>query len=384
MTNLKSDKARILWVAELEFSNSPHKTRLIEIISNLQQDFDIHLLNVYRDEKIQLKAFHNEIIYSGQLSIPYLKRFSRYVCQRVVVPSLLKRLKPDIVIVNCWNLRLFKYCASRKRKYNYRLIFDVRTLAVDSNPVRKWLNSTLLTSCLRYAARHFDGITYITDQMRQYCIKEYGLKPHASAIWTSGVNPEMFSPSNGSAEFRPFTVLYHGHVSRQRRIENAVKAISLLKDIDIRLNVLGDGDAFGYLKDLVKDLGIEKQVAMEKTVDYEEVPSRINQCDVGILPFNDWHGWNVSSPIKLFEYLACGKPVVVTEIPAHRNVLKDAGCAFWAKESSPEHVAAAIRNAYEKRRDFDRLSKEARELVLREYTWRRQAKKLGRFCDSLL
>jgi len=341
MQNHKSEKARILWIAELEFSSSPHKTRLIEMISNLQQDFDIHLLTVYRNEKVQPKVFQNEIIYSCEFSIPYLKRFSRYVCQRLAAPSLLKRLKPDILIMNCSNLRLFKYCASRKQKYNYRLIFDVRTLAVDSNPVRNWLNSRLLTSCLRYAAKHFDGMTYITDQMKQYCIKEYGLAPHASAIWTSGVNPEMFSPSKVSSEPHPFTILYHGHVSRQRRIDNAVKAMSLLRE-------------------------------------------RINRSDIGILPFNDWHSWNVSSPIKLFEYLACGKPVVVTEIPAHRNVLKDAECAFWAKESSPEHVAMAIRNAYDKRRDFDRLSREARELVLREYTWQRQAEKLGRFCDSLL
>jgi len=384
MQNHKSEKARILWIAELEFSSSPHKTRLIEMISNLQQDFDIHLLTVYRNEKVQPKVFQNEIIYSCEFSIPYLKRFSRYVCQRLAAPSLLKRLKPDILIMNCSNLRLFKYCASRKQKYNYRLIFDVRTLAVDSNPVRNWLNSRLLTSCLRYAAKHFDGMTYITDQMKQYCIKEYGLAPHASAIWTSGVNPEMFSPSKVPSEPHPFTILYHGYVSRQRRIDNAVKAMSLLRDIDVRLNVLGDGDAFENLKELVKNLGIEKQVSIERTVDYEEVPERINRSDIGILPFNDWHSWNVSSPIKLFEYLACGKPVVVTEIPAHRNVLKDAECAFWAKESSPEHVAMAIRNAYDKRRDFDRLSREARELVLREYTWQRQAEKLGRFCDSLL
>jgi len=384
MTNRESGKVRILWIAEMEFSSSPHKTRLIEMIANLQEDFDVHLLTVYRDEKIQPKVFHNEIIYSGQLSIPYLKRFSRYVCQRMVIPSLLESLKPDIVIFNCTNLGLFKHCAARKRKYNYKLVFDVRTLAVDSNPLRQWLNGRLLASCLRYAAKHFDGITYITDDMKRHCIKEYDLPPHSSAIWTSGVNPDMFSPSGKPSDPGPFTILYHGHVTRQRRIDNAIKAMPLLKDIDVRLVVLGDGDAFEDLKELVKTLGIEKRVSIEKTVGYEEVPNRINRSDVGILPFNNWHGWNVSSPIKLFEYLACGKPVIVTDIPAHRNVIKDAKCAFWAKESSPEHVATAIRNAYERRKDFERLSKEARELVLQDCTWAKQAEKLKLFCNSLL
>jgi glycosyltransferase involved in cell wall biosynthesis len=160
--------------------------------------------------------------------------------------------------------------------------------------------------------------------------------------------------------------------------------MSLLKDLDVHLSVLGDGDAFEHLGTLARTLGVEKRVSIEKTVSYEEIPNRINRSDIGILPFNDWHGWNVSSPIKLFEYLACGKPVVVTEIPAHRNVLKDARCAFWAKESSPEQVASAIRRAYESRNDFERLSKEARALVLRDCTWQKQAEKLKLFCYSLL
>jgi glycosyltransferase involved in cell wall biosynthesis len=105
---------------------------------------------------------------------------------------------------------------------------------------------------------------------------------------------------------------------------------------------------------------------------------------VGILPFQDWHGWNVSSPIKLFEYLACGKPVVVTDIPAHRNVLKDAEFAFWARQSSPEHIAGAIRQAYERRKDFGHMASNARQFVMGEYTWERQAEKLKLFCDSLL
>ena len=137
----------------MEFSSSPHKTRLIEMIANLQHDFDIHLLTVYRDEKIQPEIFDNEILYSGQLSTPYLKRLSRYVGQRLAVPSLLNSLTPDIVIFNCTNLGLFKYCAARKQKHNFRLIFDVRTLAVESNPLRNWLNGRLLASCLRYAAK---------------------------------------------------------------------------------------------------------------------------------------------------------------------------------------------------------------------------------------
>jgi len=198
------------------------------------------------------------------------------------------------------------------------------------------------------------------------------------------VNAEMFSPSGQVSPSAPFTIIYHGVIAKRRRIDNAIQAISLLEGIDIRLVLLGNGDALEYLRKLAERLGIQNRVSFNSPVGYEEVPKWINRCDAGILPFPDWDGWNVSSFIKLLEYLACGKPVIVTDIPAHRNVLEDSDFAFWAKQSSPRDIAAAIRQAYNKRKDFEHLGSEARKLVLYKYTWAKQANKLKQFLDFVI
>jgi glycosyltransferase involved in cell wall biosynthesis len=383
MTTEQSNKDRVLWVTEKPFDTDLDTATWVEMVTCLQERCAVQLLADYRHKEVQPKAFHNRIIYYGSSNVRYVRRFSRYLSQYRVFRSVLASFRPTIILFDGGNLPLFRYAVRLKARGNLRLFFDVRTLPVESNAARNWLNGTLLASCLRYAAKHFDGISYITTPMQQHCIDEYRLPPHPSVVWTSGVNPDLFAPPpQGTSASGPFTVLYHGTIARQRRIDNAVRAMSLLKDLDIRLVLLGSGDGLDDLRQLACDLGVQGRVSINGPVDYEEVPKWIGRSHAGILPFQDWDGWNVSSPIKLFEYLACGKPVVVTDIPAHRQVLKEADWAFWASQSSPQDIAAALRQAYQARADFHRLGAEARQLVLSEYTWARQAEKLYRFLEG--
>jgi glycosyltransferase involved in cell wall biosynthesis len=106
--------------------------------------------------------------------------------------------------------------------------------------------------------------------------------------------------------------------------------------------------------------------------------------DVGILPFPKYDGWDVSSPLKLFEYLSCGKPVVVTDIPAHTSVLSGRPFAFWARGNSPEELAAAIRSALGSRDRLAALGAEGRDFVCQRYTWEKQVKLFDEFITSLL
>jgi glycosyltransferase involved in cell wall biosynthesis len=379
MVMQKAEKIRLLWVAEREFDIGYAARAWAELLVILQKSYTVRLLTCYRHKKVQPEIFHNEIIYYDSSKIPYIKRFTRFISQLKAFNSVLESFKPDIVLFNCSNLFLLKHAVSMRRKYNLRLIYDIRTLPVEKSMFRNWLNGILLKSCTRFAAKYFDGMTYITDRMKQYCIDKYKLSPHKSAVWASGVNPELFCPARMTSSSGPFTILYHGTIAKKRKIDNAVKALSFLKDIDVHLVLLGRGDGLEDLKNLVESLGIQNRVTFHKPVGFEEVPKLINSCDAGIIPLQNWDGWNVSSPIKLFEYLACGKPVIVTDIPAHRQVLGACDFAFWARESSPEDLADAIRQAYYRREDFKRLGVEAQNLALEKYTWSKQAQKLDRF-----
>jgi glycosyltransferase involved in cell wall biosynthesis len=277
-----------------------------------------------------------------------------------------------------------RYATFFKKKFGTKLVSDVRTLPVSNDVIYRNTSDKLFSLNLRYAARSFDGITYITEEMKRFCFSNYNLPPHFNAIWTSGVNPDLFCPKDGIYSNGPLRFLYHGAINKKRGLDNVIKALPLLNDIDSTLHLLGQGDAVNTLRNLAADLGVNDRVIFQDPIDYQEVPNWINCGHVGILPFPDWPGWNTSSPIKLFEYLSCGRPVVVTKIPALKDVLHKQEFAFWAEESTPEALAKAMLRASENRQHFGPLGRAARDHILANHTWEFQANKLSEFLVKVL
>jgi glycosyltransferase involved in cell wall biosynthesis len=137
------------------------------------------------------------------------------------------------------------------------------------------------------------------------------------------------------------------------------------------------------LQRLADRLDLADRVSFHKTVPYADVPAWINRVDAGILPFPEWPPWNTCSPIKLFEYLACGKPIVATSIPAHKSVLGGKSFAFLADNDRPDGLARAIERAKQHKPDFKNIGEDARNFVKINYGWEKQLTELERFLRSL-
>jgi glycosyltransferase involved in cell wall biosynthesis len=82
-----------------------------------------------------------------------------------------------------------------------------------------------------------------------------------------------------------------------------------------------------------------------------------------------------TSPIKLFEYMASGRPVVATSIPSVSEILRDGVNAILVPPDSPEALAAGIKRALNDPALAKALSERASSDV-RGYTWEARAKKL--------
>ncbi len=310
---------------------------------------------------------------------------------------LLKNADVDVVVVRAFNLHftlpLWLMWRKLMRRPFPKFVLDVRTLPVDvETNLQGRLRVIRFWSSIRIASRHFDGLMMITEEMKNFLLgtKESSLRK--SCVWTSGVNPSLFDPLRcGSMKTalqleQKFVLIYHGVFSPNRGLQQAIKALALVQNTapEIRLVLLGKGPAEEELVSLVLALGLEENVILHPPVRHGDVPKYINAADAGILPFPNLDWWNTSSPIKLFEYLAMGKPVIVTDIPAHRSVLNGCACGFFAQDNRPSTLAATILHAMESRKSFDRLGKEARNLALQRYSWDSQATKIREFFEKLI
>lgn len=151
----------------------------------------------------------------------------------------------------------------------------------------------------------------------------------------------------------------------------------------VALVFLGQGPAAEEIASLAQAEGVEDSVRLMEPVAYEEVPHWVSICDAGMLPFPQIKWWRMSSPLKLVEYLAMEKPVILTDMPAHRAVTGDAAWAFYIPDNSPSEIARAIRRVLSEKDVLGSLGKKGREVVVRNYTWDRQAKKVVDYVSGL-
>jgi glycosyltransferase involved in cell wall biosynthesis len=231
------------------------------------------------------------------------------------------------------------------------LVYDIRSVPVDLD---KGLKSKFeifrYHASLKVADRLCNGITCITPMLGDTLKPKLAKLKNKIGYFQTGVNFRMFDPSESSSlrellklETR-FIVIYHGVLSPNRGLQNVIKAIAICKRRipHILFMMVGTGAGESELKNITKELRLEKNVLFTGGVPFKMVPDYIKSADVGIIPLPAIDWWNVSSPIKLKEYLAMQIPIIATDIPAHRLVVNKTGGATLIKNHDPRSIAQAI------------------------------------------
>jgi glycosyltransferase involved in cell wall biosynthesis len=269
-------------------------------------------------------------------------------------------------------------------------VLDIRSCPVDLTGARYSVSRGRYELAIRFAKRFYEGITVITELYRQDIASRFGINKNDIGVWSSGVSAQLFDParvdrrrvesiqSHLALDDR-MVVMYHGVLSAFRGLQNAVKALAILRAEghgNAALVFVGDGPAAAEITSLAEEHGASGAVKVVGSVPHEEVPSWIAACDAGILPFPRSKWWQMSSPLKLLEYLAMGKPVMLTDLPAHRAVMGDAKCAVYVEDSSPAAIARGFRALASQKGALPRIGKEGRAIVLEKFTWEKQVESL--------
>ncbi len=135
-----------------------------------------------------------------------------------------------------------------------------------------------------------------------------------------------------------------------------------------------------YYKDFAKKNNLDSRVIFVGQIPHKDVPLYMSVCNVLIAPFpkNDHYSYYMS-PMKIFEYMASKRPIITTDLPSIREVLRNEETALFTPPSDPEALGKAI---YRLREDSDlsqKLAQNAYTEVSQKYTWDKRAKKILAF-----
>jgi len=231
--------------------------------------------------------------------------------------------------------------------------------------------------------READLIVLISKWLRDHLARQ-GIPEMKIMPCPSGVDIQVFSDKDGKGLREKYgldnlsVIIYVGTLGKGRYLEVLIRAFSQLrrKKANAKLLVVGEGSDEDNLKILVKELGIESDVIFTGQVPQAGVPDFIAASDIGVSPVPPLFFYKLSSPIKVFEYMAMGKPVVANEeIPEHKEVLEESGGGILVP-FTPEAFASAIVTLLDNPEQAAEMGRRGREWVLTNRSYELLARKL--------
>jgi glycosyltransferase involved in cell wall biosynthesis len=141
-------------------------------------------------------------------------------------------------------------------------------------------------------------------------------------------------------------------------------------------NWTADDPDIAALAEQARALGVADRVEMRGHVPYDRIPGVLAEASVALLPLPDEPVARLfTSPLKLFDYMAAGVPIVASDLPSLREVLRDGENALLAEPGNADAFAAAVRRVLTDRELAERLGRQARADV-GQYSWDARARAL--------
>jgi glycosyltransferase involved in cell wall biosynthesis len=174
-----------------------------------------------------------------------------------------------------------------------------------------------------------------------------------------------------------FLVVYAGQLFPEKGVDTLVKAACLLDGVEV-LIVGGASSDIARVEKLKRQMGAIN-VTIKGHVKPEQVPFFLRAADCLVLPNSKDHVLSAyhTSPMKLFEYMASGRIIVASDLPAVREVLKHGDNGWLVEPDNPQALAEGIRHLLEDKSLTTQLSAKAYEDV-KGYTWKIRSREIMR------
>ena len=295
---------------------------------------------------------------------------------------LLKRPRPDVILFGQmsapWLLPV-RIIRSLFRSHRPLLALDIRSLHMELSgrqSLKARLRGKYQDEISRTARTWIDGYTVITSRMAHHL----GIsRDQLWGVWPSGVDFELFQHARTSHSWptqqEPVRLVYIGALHFERNLMTFCRAVEQANadGMSFELWLVGNGNE---RRDLEKYAAqTQGRIVVKQPVPHCDIPSILGQAHVGVLPFPDEAKFQVSSPIKLFEYMAAGLPILATRIACHTDVIGEGAYVFWAARADEAGLLEALGRIWRDRGAMPGMGVQA-AAAAQACTWHASAVKL--------
>ncbi len=292
---------RFLWRKEVKKSLYS-KRQVFEGVSKVYKEANITLLR------------------PAMLKIPGLEHLSLIFFHTKEIARQIKVFKPEIIVgFGILNTYLAMKLAKKNNVPFIYYLIDVLPSLFPTKSVQ-WVAKIFKKKTLKSS----NAVIVINEKLKDYAV-EMGSHPEQTYLVRAGVDLERFNPNTDRSIVREqhnikkndFVLFFMGWLYDFSGLKEVALDIARIKkkESNLKLLIVGDGDLFVELKKIQGENNLQDTIILTGWQPYHKIPELLKASDLCLLPAHDNEVMHNIVPIKIYEYMAAGKPVLATRLP---------------------------------------------------------------------
>ena len=301
---------------------------------------------------------------------------------RCLFKTALLHLKKGYRIVHVNNMPdFFVFCALLPKLMGAKVVLDIHdpmpnTFASKFKSGEKGLFFKLLLWQERLSASFADQVLTVHDPVKDYVlVNQHRLDSDSIQVIANFADDTLFPLREPKPFDGKLRLVFHGSILERYGLRNAMLALAGMRHKDrITVKIIGEGDFSDQLKEMITTLGLGTIVQFDNRMyPLHEIPQRLADCNLGLVPLEISSITNYALPLKLLEYLSLGMPSLTVRNAAIGYYFGEDDCLFY-EPSEPESLRAVLEQLIENPNLLCHYQQRA--IVLREkFLWSHEKQK---------
>jgi glycosyltransferase involved in cell wall biosynthesis len=231
------------------------------------------------------------------------------------------------------------------------------------------------------ALRLSDHVMVVVEESRERLLRK-GIRSQNVSIVSNTPELNLFEENIHRYRKEIFqnnkiNLLYIGYLTKLRGLDTVIKALPkiLKEEGKIKLNIIGDGIDLPKLKGLAKEIGVQEYVDFKGWIDFKYIPYIISKSDIGVIPHHSNEHTNTTIPNKIFDFMACGKPVIVSNARPLKRIVEKTGCGITFQAENIDDFSNKL-ICLIKENEKDQMGLRGKKAVKEIYNWDKDAENL--------
>ena len=238
------------------------------------------------------------------------------------------------------------------------------------------------------------NLVCVTDGLRDIIQTRYQLPREKIRVIPNGTNTDCFYPMDRNAcrehlgiDHKTKLVGFVGTFVPHQGLKHLIESSSFIieKSPSVTFLLVGDGPVREDIMNMTQAMGVAEHFLFPGALPQEDTVFYINAMDVCVAPFTRRRNQRMGlSPLKIYDYMACGKPVVASDIKGVGDLLQENDVGIAVTPEDPLSLAKAVLLALNDQELATRCRQKSPGIIKNNFTWQITAEKVAQVCSKAI